>query len=83
MGAHTGASILKGPVEIVELHRSKTGHHWEEEVTVYEGGTAFIADISNNGTHYCYASPATPLEEVEKEFGELPCGLPARLHKDE
>jgi len=81
MGARTYAEVLRQPVEIVEFNRSRRGNHWEEEISIGEGGVAFVVDISNSGKHRCYVLGACrSLEEAEKEFGELPCGLPARLH---
>lgn len=79
-GAHTSATILRKPASILRFDESRSGNHWSEEIEVGDGGLVFVEDVSNTGKHRCYCLPETPLADVETAFGELPCGLPARLH---
>lgn len=81
MGARTYATILRQPASIQKANHSKTGNHWVEELLVGEGGLIFVTDISNSGKHSCYCIPKTDLKKVERDFGRLPCGLGADLHK--
>jgi len=81
MGASTRTVVLREPAEVRAFNTSRTGRHWEEEVVLGEGGVVFVEDISNSGKHRCYVLGACrSLEEAEEQFGDLPCGLPARLH---
>jgi len=76
MGARTHTEVLREPVEIRVFNRSRRGNHWEEEVSIGEGGIAFVVDISNSGKHRCYLlGTSMSLEEAEEQFGELPLDL--------
>jgi hypothetical protein len=85
-GALTEAVAIGGDVSIREISRSRTGRHWEDEVELGDDGVVFVTDISNSGKHSCFVMCGNALEPLSLEgfeslYGELPCGLPARLHK--
>lgn len=79
-GAYTHAEVLREPAKVKKFGHSASGNHWREEIVIGDGGLVFLTDISNSGKHRCCTILDRPLAEVEAEFGELPCGLPARLH---
>ena len=52
-GAETTVQEITDSVEVHPFNRSRTGHHWQEEVIAGDGDEFIIIDISNSGKHSC------------------------------
>ena len=56
----TGAGSFTAPVErsdgvtVHEYGHSRTGNHWQVELTIPAGGWVEIRDLSGSGKHSCY-----------------------------
>lgn len=53
-GRRTGQGAYTSCQSGVRFGYSKTGNHWQEKITLEEGESTLVVDISNSGKHNCY-----------------------------